>query len=104
MDSSHFYSLVAQLDSENEAERLDAVYRLDPSRDKRAVSHLLRVLRDQGESPRVRGQAAENLKFSRKKKTMKTLVECCADGSAEVRFWSVFALGAFMRSRRRRKT
>ncbi len=35
---------------------------------------------------------------------MKALVECCADGSAEVRFWSVFALGAFVRSRRRRKT
>jgi HEAT repeat protein len=100
MDSATFYSVITQLNSEDEQERLNAVYTLDPLKDKRAVPYLLRILRDQGESPQVRGQAAENLKFSRKRQTMNALVECSGDASPEVRFWCVFALGSFLRHRK----
>ena len=103
METSQLYSLVARLESKDEQERVDAVYRLEV-RDKRALPHLLRVLLDKSESPQVRAQAAENLKEARKRRAMKALVECSADESPEVRFWCVFALGSSVRRRRRRIT
>jgi len=99
-DSPRLWSLVAQLDSNEPKERLDAAYRLGSERDQRAIPHLIRVLRNHDESPMVRGQVAESLKSYRKKKTIKALVDCSGDASAEVRFWCVFSLGTFVRRRK----
>jgi hypothetical protein len=100
MESAEFYSLVGKLGSTDEMERQNAVHGL--YRDKRGIPYLLRVLADQSESPIIRGDAAELLKFWRKRKVMAALVNFSADASAEVRFWCVFALGAFVRRRRTR--
>src|SRR6266702_523005 len=99
-DLARLWSLVAHLDSNEQKERLDAAYRLGLERDKRVLPHLIRVLRNHDESPMVRGQVAESLKSYRKKKTIKALVDCSADASAEVRFWCVFSLGTFVRRRK----
>lgn len=100
MESAEFCSLVAKLGSTDEMERQTAVHSL--YRDKRGIPYLLRVLADQSESPIIRGNAAELLKFWRKRKVMAALVKFSADASAEVRFWCVFALGSFVRRRRTR--
>jgi hypothetical protein len=102
MDSARLWSLVAQLDSNEQIKRLDAVYKLRSDRDKRAVPHLIRMLRHHEESPMIRGQAAESLSLvrKRKRKAIKALVESSADASAEVRFWCVFGLGHFIRKRK----
>ena len=99
-DSARLWSLVAQLDSNAPKERLDAAHNLGLERDKRVLPHLIRVLRNHGESPMVRGQVAESLRSYRTKKTIKALVDCSADASAEVRFWCVFGLGHFVRKRK----
>ena len=98
METAKLYKLIAQLHSENEEERYRAAYELNW--DKRAIPHLIGVLRNRDESPRVRGQAAENLRNWRKRKVMRALVEASADPSAQVRFWSVFALGSFVGRRK----
>jgi hypothetical protein len=100
MESTEFYSLLGKLSSTEERERQNAVHGL--YRDKRGIPYLLRVLADQSESPIIRGDAAELLKFWRKRKVMTALVKFSADASAEVRFWCVFALGTFVRRRRTR--
>jgi hypothetical protein len=100
MKSADFYSLVAKLGSTDEAERRQAVQGL--YRDRRGIPYLLRVLADRSESPIIRGDAAELLKFWRKKKVIRALVKFSADSSAEVRFWCVFALGSFVRRRKTR--
>jgi hypothetical protein len=100
MESAEFYSLVAKLGSTEEMERQKAVHGL--YRDKRGIPYLLRVLADQSESPIIRGDAAELLKFSKGRKVLTALVKFSADPSAEVRFWCVFALGSFVRWRKTR--
>src|SRR5262245_61582763 len=100
MESTEFYSLVAKLGSTDEMERQKAVHSL--YRDKRGIPYLLRILADRSESPIIRGDAAELLKFSRKAKVIRALVEFSEDPSAEVRFWCVFALGRFVRRRKTR--
>jgi hypothetical protein len=100
MESAEFYSLVAMLGSADETERRQAVHAV--YRDRRSIPYLLRVLADQSESPVTRGDAAELLNFSRKRKVIEELVKFSADPSAEVRFWCVFALGSFVRRRKTR--
>lgn len=100
MESAEFYSLVEKLGSTEEMERRKAIHGL--YRDKRGIPYLLRVLADQSESPIIRGDAAELLKYWRKRKVMDALVKFSADTPAEVRFWCVFALGSFVRCRRTR--
>ena len=98
MESAEFCSLVAKLGSTDEMERRQAVHGL--YRDKRCIPYLLRVLADESESPITRGDAAELMKFWRKRKVIRALVKFSADPSAEVRFWCVFALGSFVRRRK----
>jgi hypothetical protein len=100
MESAEFYSVVAKLGSADEMERRQAVHRL--YRDKRGIPYLLSILADRSEIPTIRGDAAELLKFSRKRKVIRALVKFSADPSAEVRFWCVFALGSFVRRRKTR--
>ncbi len=83
MESAEFYSLVAKLESTDEMERQTAVQGL--YRDKRGIPYLLRVLADRSESPIIRGEAAELLRFTRKTKVLRALVEFSEDPSAEVR-------------------
>jgi hypothetical protein len=97
IETQLFLSLVAALDSPEEMTRLDAVYKLQ--REKRAIRHLIRVLGDQKECGRVRGQAAESLAILRKRKAIKPLVDASADPCPEVRFWCVFGLGCFVKRR-----
>ncbi|MGO9231586.1 MAG: HEAT repeat domain-containing protein [Bryobacteraceae bacterium] len=105
MESARLYSLIAQLDSDQEEERRNAVHQLGAAsaKDRRAVPHLIRVLLNHDESPSVRGDAAELLSLSGSRKAIKPLVECSNDASAEVRFWCTFALGHFVRRRKRRR-
>ncbi|MBI1898499.1 MAG: HEAT repeat domain-containing protein [Acidobacteria bacterium] len=88
--------LLAALHDQLEARRWGAVYALGFSRrDGRVVRPLIQVLRNKQETPRVRAQAAECLGMLGKRKAVKALIQCCTDESAEVRFWSVFALGQY---------
>jgi hypothetical protein len=102
IDSIRLGALVAQLDSNEPMERLDAVYKLGSGRDRRAIPHLIRVLKNHDESPMVRGQAAESLTMfrTRRRKVAMALVDSIADASAEVRFWCVFSLGQFVKKRK----
>ena len=100
MDTARLYALIAQLGSLVEEERLQAILGLSPA-DKRAIPHLIAVLRNPGEAPWLRGDAAEGLRLSNKKTmVIRALVDCSVDPSAEVRFWCVFALGYFVRRRK----
>ncbi len=95
-DPADVPSLVAALRDPLEARRWDAVYALGSHhRDGRVVRPLIRVLLDQQETPHVRAQTAECLGMCGKRKAVKALIQCCTDQSAEVRFWSVCALGQF---------
>jgi hypothetical protein len=102
MESAEFYSVVAKLQSADEVERREAVHRLYPV--KRGIPYLLSVLANPSEVPTIRGDAAELLNFSRKRKVITALVKFSEDPSAEVRFWCVFALGSFVRRRKTRLT
>jgi hypothetical protein len=93
MKTEELNSALADLRSTDADRRGNALGRLGFSRDKRALPHVIRVLRDRNEAPSVRGDAAESLKDWRGRKAMRTLVECSAEPSADVRFWCVFALG-----------
>src|SRR6266568_6035067 len=57
MDSAQLYPLLAKLDSVEEMQRLDAVYKLGWAGDKRALPHLMGVLRNEAESPTATGKA-----------------------------------------------
>jgi len=101
MDTAHLYALVAQLASTLQEERFKAIQGLSIRVDKRAIPHLIAVLRNPSEAPSLRGDAAEALRLShKKKKIIRALVECSTDPSAEVRFWCVFTLGHFVRRRK----
>ncbi len=100
MKSAEFYSLVAKLGSTDEMDRQKAVHGL--YRDKRGIPFFLRILADRSESPIIRGDAAELLKYSRRARVIRALVEFSEDPSEEVRFWCVFALGSSIRRRKTR--
>lgn len=70
-----------------------AAYALGLLRDKRAFEPLLHVLSSQAESPKLRGHTAEALALLKDTRAVSALVDCLNDASAEVRFWSAFALG-----------
>jgi HEAT repeat protein len=54
---------------------------------------LLRVVKDPGQPPGVRGDAAEALTNFQDARAVPTLLAQLGDPSPEVRFWAVFALG-----------
>lgn len=73
--------------------RTSAVYGLGETRDARAFDPLLAILQNAGEDSRVRGQAAEVLGHFGGERALESLIAALADPSAEVRYWSAFALG-----------
>ncbi|HZO55054.1 MAG TPA: HEAT repeat domain-containing protein [Bryobacteraceae bacterium] len=95
-DPAEVLPLIAALSDPLEARRWGAVYALGfTRRDGRVIRPLIQVLLNREETPRVRAQAAECLGMQGKRKAVNALIKCCADDSAEVRFWSVFALGQY---------
>jgi HEAT repeat protein len=63
-----------------------------------AAQPLITILANQGETPRLRGQAAESLAYvcsysAHPTEVETTLLTSLEDASAEVRYWSAFALG-----------
>jgi len=103
-DSSTYSDLRRLLRHENREDTRHAIaFALSWQDDLRSWSILVRLLSDRSESPMVRGQAAEGLayKFHRKRKgslgfqsAIRALVAALSDPSPEVRYFSVFALGA----------
>jgi HEAT repeat protein len=103
-DPSTVPRLLAALKDPLEGRREGAAYVFAfRSVDRRAVRPLIRVLDDSSERSAVRGQVAEALASYRKRKSVPALIRGSRDASAEVRFWCVFALGSFVRRRKRPK-
>ena len=59
----------------------------------KAFEPLIKILEDQQEPPQLRGHAAEALSTLRDDRAVIPLIKALRDDSAEVRFWSAFALG-----------
>lgn len=70
-----------------------AAYALGQLGDERAVTPLLRILRDGTLTGDVRGMAAEQLGNLDDERSLKTLTRALADPAPKVRFWAAFALG-----------
>ena len=81
------------LKAKDPAQRGSAAYALGILRDKRAREPLVQTLTNLKETPKVRGYCAEALAYLHDKKASPALIAALTDSSAEVRFWSAFALG-----------
>jgi HEAT repeat protein len=79
--------------SVNLERRRAAVYILGNLSIDKSLSILVPLLRNKSEDPRLRGEAAEALGNIMKETAIDSLIEALDDGSVEVRFWSIFALG-----------
>jgi HEAT repeat protein len=73
--------------------RAAAAYVLQMVTTARTLAALERTVSDTSESPRVRGEAAEALAHSHRRKSHDVLLKNLADKSKDVRFWCAFALG-----------
>jgi len=72
--------------------RAAAAYGLSMLGDPRAVPALERVVNNQREHPRVRGQAAEALAHCHRRKSHQVLLNNLAEAPREVRFWCAYSL------------
>lgn len=81
------------LKNQNLEKRITAAYALGALADKKALPALLGVLKDKHEDARLRGQVAEALAQIDTNEKIIPLIEALNDPSAEVRFWTAFALG-----------
>jgi hypothetical protein len=95
--AEYFWPFISALRSPEEPKRYEAAYTLGFRSTRRAIPFLTAALSHANESERVRGQAAEALGQSLKRKVIPVLAACSADPSPEVRFWCVFSLGHFVR-------
>ena len=93
----YYWPVITALNAPEESKRWEAAHMLGSHRGSLTTRYLIPVLRNREESERVRGQAAESLGYLRKRKAIPALVEASQDESSEVRFWSVFALGNYVR-------
>ncbi|MGO9097398.1 MAG: HEAT repeat domain-containing protein [Bryobacteraceae bacterium] len=78
----------------NPTRRRVAAHVLGWLEDSRAVAPLVRSLEDPNQIEVVRGQCAESLGYLGSGQAIPALIRSLKDPSVEVRFWSVFALGA----------
>jgi HEAT repeat protein len=76
-----------------EERKIAAAWALGQIRQRKVVSALTRVLKNKGESARLRSQAAEALGCISDRRSISALLEATVDNSVEVRFWAAFALG-----------
>lgn len=81
------------LESKDSEVRRVAVYALGILRDVTAVETLCNILLNPNEPPSLRGQAAETLGCIGTEASVEPLLAATRAEPAEVRFWSVFALG-----------
>jgi HEAT repeat protein len=65
----------------------------------RAIRALEKVVKNNSERPRVRGEAAEALAHRHRRKSHDVLLAALGDSSKEVRFWCAFALGEMAEKR-----
>lgn len=73
--------------------RAAAAYVMQMVTTKKTIAALERRVADEAESPRVRGEAAEALAHSHRRKSHDVLLKNLNDKSKDVRFWCAFALG-----------
>ncbi|HZR65024.1 MAG TPA: HEAT repeat domain-containing protein [Terriglobales bacterium] len=73
--------------------RAAAAYVMQMVTTKKTFAALERTVGDEAESPRVRGEAAEALAHSHRRKSHDVLLRNLNDKSKDVRFWCAFALG-----------
>ena len=73
--------------------RKAAAYALGCLQNQEATADLCRVLSSTTEVPAVRGQVAEALGYLRDRSAFSSLLQAVHDPSAEVRYWTAFALG-----------
>ena len=92
-NSAHVPVLLGALQDPIESRRWGALHNFQCRKDKRIATPVIRVLLDSAETIWVRGQAAEVLARERTSKAIWPLIETTRAPSAELRFWSVFALG-----------
>jgi HEAT repeat protein len=79
--------------------RAAAAYVLQMVTTDRTLAALERTVSDTSESSRVRGEAAEALAHSHRRKSHDVLLKNLADKSKDVRFWCAFALGQMAEQR-----
>jgi len=79
--------------------RAAAAYVLQMVTTARTLAALERTVSDSSESSRVRGEAAEALAHSHRRKSHDVLLKNLADKSKDVRFWCAFALGQMAEQR-----
>jgi len=65
----------------------------------RTIRALESVVKNKSERPRVRGEAAEALAHSHRRKSHEVLLAGLDDSSKDVRFWCAFALGQMAEQR-----
>jgi len=73
--------------------RAAAAYAMQILTTPRAIRALEEVVKDKLERPRVRGEAAEALAHSHRRRSHDVLLEGLGDSGKDVRFWCAFALG-----------
>lgn len=96
-DTSILSQVIHVLEVDSDAiVRQIAAYALGMLGDVRAVTPLIRVLSKQDEGPGVRGMAAEQLGTLDDTAAVPALIAALNDAEAEIRFWSVFALGKLL--------
>ncbi len=76
-----------------EERKIAAAWALGQIRQRNVVSALTRVLKNKGESARLRSQVAEALGYISDRRAVLDLLEATFDNSVEIRFWAAFALG-----------
>jgi HEAT repeat protein len=72
--------------------RTAAAYALNLMHGQGAIPALENAVRNKGEHPKVRGQAAESLAHNHRKKSHGVLLRSLTDPSKEVRFWCAYSL------------
>jgi len=79
--------------------RAAAAYAMQILTTPRAIRALEEVVKDKLERPRVRGEAAEALAHSHRRRSHDVLLEGLGDSGKDVRFWCAFALGQMAEKR-----
>jgi HEAT repeat protein len=79
--------------------RAAAAFAMQMVTTRKTISTLEAVVLNPGERPRVRGEAAEALAHSHRRKSHDVLIAGLQDSSKNVRFWCAFALGEMTESR-----
>jgi HEAT repeat protein len=83
----------------NPFNRAAAAYAMQSVTTARTIRALESVVKNKSERPQVRGEAAEALAHSHRKKSHAVLLSGLGDPSKDLRFWCAFALGEMAEQR-----